>query len=114
VQQQILRAHTDADVRVYVVWMPVLATDERFGVAEVMVDERVTQFWDNGQLVSDEVGRILGAGDVLAWDIGLVYGPGTHWEHRLPKPVETGAPVVAAIGSLEAALAPYLGASVEE
>ena len=107
-QEQILQRYPDADVAVYVVWLPVLASDERFGVADVLVDERVRQFWDNDRLVSDEVGRLAGAGEGLAWDVYLVFGPDATWDRRLPAPLGSGAPVVVRIESLAALLRPYL------
>lgn len=105
-QERILETHADADLRVYVVWMPVLPLDERFGVADVLVDPRARHFWDDEQRVSAEVGRSLGV-DGLAWDMYLLYGPDAVWDAGLPAPLGTGAPVVARIGSLEAEIAPY-------
>ena len=43
----------DADLRVYIVWLPVMPLDSRFDVADVLADERVTHFWDNEQVVSE-------------------------------------------------------------
>lgn len=107
-QEQILERHPDADVAVYVVWLPVLPSDERFGVADVLVDERVRQFWDNDRLVSDEVGRLAGADEGLAWDVYLVFGPDATWDRRLPAPLGSGAPVVVQIDALNTILRPYL------
>ena len=107
-QEQILERHPDADLAVYVVWLPVLASDERFGVADVLVDERVRQFWDNDRLVSDEVGRLAGVDEGLAWDVYLVFRPDATWDRRLPAPLGRGAPVVVQIDALETLLRPYL------
>ena len=107
-QEQILERHPDADLAVYVVWLPVLPSDERFGVANVLVDERVRQFWDNDRLVGDEVGRLAGADEGLAWDVYLVFGPDATWDHRPPTPLGSGAPVVVQIESLATLLRPYL------
>lgn len=106
--EQILERFPDAELAVYVVWLPVLPSDERFGVADVLVDERVRQFWDNDRLVSDEVGRVAGAGEGLAWDVYLVFGPDATWNRRLPAPLGTGAPVVVQIEALATLLRPYL------
>lgn len=106
--EQILERFPDAELAVYVVWLPVLPSDERFGVADVLVDERVRQFWDDDRLVSDEVGRVAGAGEGLAWDVYLVFGPDATWNRRLPAPLGTGAPVVVQIEALATLLRPYL------
>lgn len=107
-QEQILERYPDADLAVYVVWLPVLATDERFGVADVLVDERVRQFWDGDRLVSDEVGRLSGAEEGLAWDVYLAFGPDATWDRRLPAPLGSEGPVVVQIESLATLLRPYL------
>jgi hypothetical protein len=107
VQEQILETHPDADLLVYVVWLPVLPLDARFEVADVMVDPRAAHFWDNEQLVSDDLGRTFGFQGTV-WDAFFSYGPDAVWDDRLPEPLSTGAPVVDAIGSLEASLRPYL------
>jgi hypothetical protein len=108
VQERILERYPDADLAVYVVWLPVLPSDERFGVADVLVDERVLQFWDDDRLVSGEVGRLVGADEGLAWDVYLAFGPDSTWDHRLPAPLGSGAPVVVQIESLATLLRPYL------
>ena len=109
-QEEILERHPDADLRVYVVWLPVLPTDERFRVADLLVDPRATHFWDGGRLVSDELAEGAGvpAGGLL-WDAFLVFGPDAAWEGTPPEPVARGAPVVSELRRLEAALEPYLG-----
>jgi len=108
VHEQILERYPDADLQVYVAWLPVLAGDERFGVADVLVDARVRHFWDGARLVSDEVGRLGGDGGGLAWDMFLVFGPDATWHDRLPTPLGTGAPVVIEVDRLEELLRPYL------
>lgn len=107
-QEQILERYPEADLAVYLVWLPVLPSDERFGVADVLVDERVRQFWDDDRLVSDEVGRLTGADEGLAWDVYLLFGPEATWGRRLPAPLGRGAPVVVQIESLATLLRPYL------
>jgi hypothetical protein len=110
VQKEILGRHPDADLRVYVVWLPVLATDERFQVADLLVDPRATHFWDGRRLVSDALAGVAGVPeDGLLWDAFLVFAPGVSWEDAPPEPAARGAPVVSELQRLEDALAPYLG-----
>ena len=106
-QEQILEQYPDADLRVYVVWLPVMPLDARFPVADVMIDPRAVHFWDNEQVVSDDLARTYGFSGFV-WDAFFTYAPDAVWDDRLPEPLATGAPVVDAIGSLEASLRPYL------
>ena len=108
-QEQVLERYPDADLRVYVVWLPVLPLDERFAVADVMVDARASHFWDNDQLVSDDLAQAFGSEGQLVWDAFFAFGPAAGWEERPPAPLATGAPVVEEVGMLRTALQPYLG-----
>ena len=60
-QSQILQRYPDADLRVYVVWLPVMPLDARFDVADLLVDGRATHFWDNERLVSDALDDAYGS-----------------------------------------------------
>ena len=67
-QSQILRRYPDGNLRVYVVWLPVMPLDARFDVADVIVDERAMHFWDNERRVSDALGDARGSPGRLVWD----------------------------------------------
>ena len=73
-----------------------------------MVDARAVHFWDNEQLVSDDLARAYGSPGQLIWDAFFVFGPDVRWGERPPDAVESGAPVVERMATLEAALRPYL------
>jgi hypothetical protein len=110
VQENLLERYPDADLRVFAVWLPALATDQRFEVADLMVDERVEHFWDGGRLVGDGVRELIGAPEgQLVWDVFLAFGPDARWTGSPPAPLEVGAPVVGAAEDLAAALRPFLG-----
>ena len=52
-QQQLLAAHPDAALRVYVVWLAMLPQDGRSRwSAGLMPDRRVTHLWDGERAVS--------------------------------------------------------------
>ena len=87
--------------------MPVLSLDDRFGVADVVVDTRAAHFWDDDQLVSEELGDAFRS-DGLVWDAFYVFGPHATWTERPPDPIGSGAPVVAEMTRLETLLEPYL------
>jgi hypothetical protein len=109
VQEQVLERYPDADLRLYAVWLPVLATDERFEVAEVMVDSRVSHYWDAEQRVSDALREVAQVPEgVLLWDAFLLFGPDARWTRRPPEPLARGAPVVNELARLEQALRPHL------
>jgi hypothetical protein len=105
VQDTILKRHPDADLRVYVGWIPMLAGDANPEVASLLVDDRATHFWDGERKLGREVARILGRRDGAAWDIVLVYGPDAAWGDA---PASVGSPVISAGGALRRALEPYL------
>jgi hypothetical protein len=91
---------------VLVGWMPVLAGDANPEVADLLVDDRATHFWDGRRKLGYAVGRMLGRSPTeLAWDIFLVYGPDAKWGDA---PVAVGSPVISESGALQRALRPYL------
>lgn len=100
-RENILERHPDADLRVYVVWVPRVPTDERFQVAGTIVDDRATHYWDNERRIEDHFAAAGGA----AYDFFVLYGPGDAWGD---PPKATGAPVVYEASKLEQALRPYL------
>jgi hypothetical protein len=104
VQENVLDRYPDANVRVFAVWLPIIPTDQRFQVADLMVDDRATHYWDGGQIVGEYFAARDGAGGV-AWDVFYVFGPEAAWGD---EPRATGAPVVTEGSRLEAALRPYL------
>jgi hypothetical protein len=104
-----LRDLPTGNVRVFVVWEPVLVTDvEPPSNRELqrVSDTRAQQFWDKGAAVSRAVSppivapgqdvkrqRYRTSGDRL-WDTIAVYPAGAAWEDKPPVPIYTGGPVV--------------------
>jgi hypothetical protein len=106
VQDNILEKHPEAELRVYVAWLPMLPTDGRFRVADLMVDDRVRQFWDGDRLLGTYFAKLTGAdAGAVAWDVFFLYPPDASWGDR---PRVTGAPVVEEAATLERAVAPYV------
>jgi len=109
VQTRILERFPNADIRVYVVWLPVLPLDNnRVSVTETLMDGRATHFWDNDRTVSDELATAYGNEGAVLWDAVFVFGPDAKWGSTPPTPVGSGAPVVDAISVVERTLKPYL------
>jgi len=93
VQQELLAARKNADVRVYAVWFSMYPTDQRDRwPADVLTDPRATHFWDEQKAVGtwymdhfDEIESRLapnptGLGGPILWDAYLVYGPESKWD----------------------------------
>ena len=99
------------DVRVFVVWEPVLATDlaapSTAALARVP-DPRATQYWDRKRALSHLMGERNRA--TVVWDYVAVYEPGTLWQDAPPKPVYSDHPVRDVIGGTKDAIQ-RLGAS---
>ena len=114
--QSVLAAREGSDVRVYVVWLPILATDFSAPNTSVMgriADTRVRQFWDREQLIAK---AIAAAGpdqpapdccdmDGILWDLAAVYTRGLRWEDRLPPAAFLNGPVVHLQTEIDQALA---------
>jgi hypothetical protein len=87
VQTQLLARLPSDQLRVYAVWLPVLAGDAR---AEwdgtTMPDPRVIHFWDGeaqvGKWFAEEVEGYRG----VSWDVYYLYGPDARWE-TVPAPL---------------------------
>ena len=107
-QSQILQRYPDANLRVYVVWLPVMPLDARFDVADLLVDRRTTHYWDNDQRVSQALADAYGSPGQLVWDAFFVFGPDARWNDGPPRPLETGGPVVGHMPTLRSVLSPYL------
>lgn len=116
----LLRKYPQADVRVLVVWEPVILTDigkPRDGVRQPLSDPRVTEFWDEKRYLSPRmieraaiIARAQGeepplGPDDIAWDVIAIFPEGTLWEDPFPVPSWYGEePVVHSLGPVEEAL----------
>jgi hypothetical protein len=94
----VLRDVHDPNVRVFVVWEPVLITDWHPPGASAVArvpDARVTQFWDPGRTLSQSIRR----GRVV-WDYVAIFPPVVRWSDVFPAPRFSGTPVVRVIDDL--------------
>lgn len=100
-----LAAHPRADVRVLVIWLPVLETDRGPPTETVRrplaVDARVTEFWDPTHWASPRMLERAASVDpeaarpgAVAWDVVAIYPPGATWTDPFPAPSWYGGPVV--------------------
>jgi hypothetical protein len=93
------------DVRVFVVWEPVLPTDlvapSTAALARIP-DMRVAQYWDRERALSHLMGEH--SRPSVVWDYIAVYAPGVTWQDVPPKPVYSDHPVRNVIGSAKNAI----------
>jgi len=97
-----LREINSQDVRVFVIWEPVLPTD--FGAPSTAAlgripDVRAAQYWDRKRMLSHLLGEHNRS--TLVWDYIAVYAPGTLWQDTPPKPVYSDNPVRNVIGGVK-------------
>jgi hypothetical protein len=101
-----LRQETATDIRVFVVWEPVLPTDwmaPSTATLKRISDLRARQYWDNGRLLSKALGEK--DKDSIVWDQVLVYQRGVSWtDAKPPKPLSSEGPVKDVISEFTAAL----------
>jgi hypothetical protein len=116
--ESVLREYPDPDLRVFVIWEPVLPTDWHApgaGALARVPDARATQFWDPRHELSADIRRaaesdppgVLGAQRLRArvvWDFVAIYPPGVRWDDRWPAARFAGAPVVRVIEGVRDAL----------
>lgn len=99
--EQILKQNHSDDLRVFVVWEPILLTDwfrpSRF-VQRRISDPRAIQFWDKNHLVASALrahlpdAQLEGRSKIL-WDLVAVYPKDAEWNSA---PIFFGGPVVRA------------------
>ena len=91
---KLLREINSKDVRVFVIWEPVLATDftapSTAALARIS-DLRASQYWDRKRALSNLLGESNRS--TVVWDYIAVYAPGTVWQDAPPKPVYSDHPV---------------------
>jgi hypothetical protein len=92
--EQLLQENNGANVRVFVVWEPVLATDFAAPSTSALAripDVRASQYWDRKRVLSHLLGERNRS--TVVWDSIAVYAPGTFWQDTPPKPVYSSGPV---------------------
>jgi hypothetical protein len=77
------------DIKVYAVWVPVLASDGQFAVGQAtknIPDPRATHYWDANADLVKSFAPVLGI-QGKAWDVYLLYDQSAEWGDTAPKPV---------------------------
>ncbi len=108
-QSDILAKHTSASVRVYAVWLPILAGDSRSQWhATFLPDRRAVHFWDENRIVGQWFAEKVEGHRGVVWDAYFLYGPEAKWE-GMPAPlISSGSPVISRRNELERSMGPLL------
>ena len=89
-QETTLAKVNDPNLRVYVVWTPILPPDFEFTVKRATTrvpDARASHFWDGGAKMSTDYARVLHlSSGRKAWDVYFVYGREAEWRDVPPPP----------------------------
>lgn len=81
----------DPGLAIYVVWEPILGPDDERRARRATAlfpDERVVQYWTPARDVGVAFQGTIGLRTEPAWDVYLVYPPGTTWEAPEPPAPE--------------------------
>lgn len=98
------------NVRVFVVWEPVLATDlgaPSTATLKRVSDTRASQYWDRGRVLSHLMGEHDRAS--VVWDYIAVYPPGALWNEAPPKPTYSANPVADVTSGAKQAIKQIMG-----
>ena len=91
VSDEVIEKIEDDDFAIYVVWTPVLGTDDRASTADAsdsVPDDRATHYWDGATALGELYGEAveLPRGRSLAWDIYFVFDRDAEWQRDVPAP----------------------------
>ena len=90
IQREVLDTIKDPSVRVFIAWVPILASDKNAPDGDTLSlaqDKRATHYWDEKGRLPRLFQKTLGLSPRPAWDVYLIYPPGVKWDQEPPKPV---------------------------
>ena len=95
-QEEILERNTQANVRVYAIWVPILFRDAPSRWPDTaLTDSRVTHIWDGEQKASRWFAEHQGFDHgPAAWDIYYLYGPDAQWASEPSPLVSSGYTII--------------------
>jgi hypothetical protein len=112
----ILKRRAAANIRVFAIWQPMLATDFAPPISFVLgrlSDRRVQQYWDPEHALALQLSKDARAPqpepeccdrDGILWDLAAVYPAGLTWEERLPPATIFSGPVIDVASTIDTAL----------
>ncbi len=90
IHEEVLSEIDDDQLRVYVVWEPILPRDsfkEARDSARQVTDPRASQYWLPDRKLAMAFMKPLGLKRMPAWDVYLAYPQDILWEAEVPDPV---------------------------
>lgn len=87
VQKYVLDTINDSDLKLYVVWGPMLGGEQEADAEKAtafLPDPRARHFWTPDHGIAEAFAVPLGLGEERAWDTFNVYPPGVLWEGEAP------------------------------
>jgi len=91
VRQHVLENIEDPDLKLFVVWEPILKTDSEEAArlsSGFLRDDRVTHYWASTRRVGQSFQDAIGLEGEPAWDVYLVYDRGIRWTDEPPEPTK--------------------------
>lgn len=89
VQRYVLDRIASPDLKVYVVWEPVVRADSEqasYVASRLVSDPRVQQFWSGSRFTGHSFGSLAGKDIKQIWDSFLIFGDDTKWTDATPVP----------------------------
>ena len=89
VHRYVVNEIEDADLEVYLVWLPILPADDRAqaeAAAEMEWDPRVRHFWIADPSIPELFQEPVGLAEEKAWNVYLLYDRDARWAERAPRP----------------------------
>lgn len=86
--QTILNDVSDERLRAYIIFLPILQTDDRGSAkkrASEFADKRLAYFWDGDRSTGKLWQRVLDL-EGIAWDVYFLYGPEAQWDREPTAP----------------------------
>jgi len=103
--QKLLDEQRDQDIKVFVIWEPVLPTDLASPSTRTLArisDPKASQYWDKERLISRSLGET--DNNSIVWDYVAVHQPGKLWDKAPPEPIYSSVPVVEVIDETREAI----------
>jgi hypothetical protein len=114
--EEILERQRGAEIEVFAVWEPMLATDWQApgnGVLARLKDVRARQYWDPEHLLAKRLAadarepqpkQACCVQDNILWDLAALYPAGAQWKELLPGAVFFNGPIAKRQAELEGAM----------
>jgi len=113
IQEQILDAYPESDLRLYVVWLPMVPGDARERWSDARLnDERAVHYWNESRSIGKWFAQNITACEPLgpiAWDVIYLFEPDAEWSEQAPETVFCPSPAYAHPDELVGAAHEFLG-----